>query len=303
MIEKVDNYKLIVESGVLELQGSRLYKALQEKNLKREYKDYLEVLANPKLLEDDKALVDYGTGVISKAMLKKALGIESWVKYSNLINKAQDYRTTAIGSFRQMRCIWITGASGTGKSTLSRFLMLKKFGDGDFGTSGNEGHIFDTYDGQSGFILEEFRSSTMRFSSLLTAIDNDNNSATEARYAPKDFSNCRLVIINSITNPQGAYSMFQDIKNGDSGCEPIKQLIRRLDHRYLYIKQDGTIEWVILDDVGSVLNRVPVPNLKMKQVFDYMSALRDKAKIDMSDILGEPIPKEGNEIELEDLPF
>ncbi len=301
MIKEVDDYKLIEDSGVLALGGARRYAEVKKRGLDKAFKNWQKVKQEPKLLEADKALYDFATGTISKAMLKESLGVDYWIEYNTLISKAENYRTTAIGCFRQMCVIWITGASGSGKSTLSRALMIKKFGTKDFGVSGNDGHIFDTYDGQSGFILEEFRSSTMRFSSLLSAIDNDNNSATEARYAPKDFSNCKLCIINSITNPLLSYSMFQDIAQGNGANEPLKQLIRRLDYKYLFINEDGTIDWIMLDDNGKVIDKYRVPKLNMQKVFGYMAKIRTKERIDMSDLLGNPTPL--IDITDDDLPF
>lgn len=284
MIKEVDSYNYIVNLGIPHLPASQRLQAINAKGAMKEYQEYLFVLKRPELLEQEGYLQAYADGVISKAKLKLKLGTVLWNKYHKFIANCQDYRTTGIGSMRQMKAIWITGESGTGKSRLCRYLMIKQFGDGDFGVSGNDKHIFDTYDDQSGFILEEFRSSTMKLSTLLTALDNNNNSATEARYHNKDFSCCKLIAINSIRTPQESYQMFQDVCLGVS--EPFKQLARRLDYSYLHINTDGSIDSIRVDEHGQITGRVKT-KLNMKEVNEFLEALAPKSDLDFTDIFGE----------------
>ena len=284
MIKEVDNYNYIKNCGVLDVPLAERLKFINTKMIMPEYQDYLYVLQHPELVEQENLLQSYADGTISKAKLKLQLGASLWNKYSKFISHIQDYRTTGISSMRQMKVVWVTGESGSGKSRLCRYLMIKKFGDGDFGVSGNDKHIFDSYDDQSGFILEEFRSSTMRLSTLLTALDNNNNSATEARYHNKDFSCCKLIAINSIRTPQESYIMFQDVSTGSS--EPIKQLVRRLDYSYLYINKDGSIDSIRVDEYGQITGRVKT-QLHMDTVNSFLESITPKSNLDLSDVLGE----------------
>lgn len=284
-IKTVGNYNLIVtlaEQANVDLNNT--YETAQwvsANELKKEYKDFLTVCRTPSMIDDEANLIKYSTGEISKAILKRRMTPDKWSNYIKLISDAEDFRATAMGSRRNMQVVWITGPSGAGKSVLSRYLMDKAFGDGDYSISSGTKNLFDKYSGESGFILEEFRSSSMRFSELLAALDNDNNSGTGARYVDKDFKFCKQMIINSISTPQESYKMFEDTCYGG---EPIKQLIRRLGYCYLYVNSDGTIEKVTMDDQGKETARQRF-GLTMKTVFEYMDQFKQQ-KNDILNLLG-----------------
>lgn len=141
-------------------------------------------------------------------------------KFSKNIEKAFKYRQDVIKKeARDMKVIYISGSSGSGKTTYAKE-YAKKLGYSYYVSSGSN-DVLDGYEGQDCLILDELRPSCLGLSDLLKLLDNHTNSSIKSRYFNKTLE-CKLVIITSIYDID---TFFKNVFKEDK--EPIKQLYRR----------------------------------------------------------------------------
>lgn len=182
------------------------------------------------------AIEDYAALKLTSRQFADIIGpdVSFRVKYKDRISAAKQARADAV-SKRDLEVIYITGGSGSGKSTACKY-FAEKLGFEDPFISGTGDDILDGYDKQKCIILDDFRGGTLKFSELLKFLDNNTNSMLASRYHNKDISCCRLVMINSVRSPSELYSNFKEED------EPAEQLYRRLKHHYYRIEDflDGT---------------------------------------------------------------
>lgn len=187
----------------------------------------------------EQALYDYGDLKMSKNTLLSDFlnSAEIYSRYEKLFRKMGDYRNLKVGK-REMKVIYICGQSGSGKTTLAKFLANENFYDVFVSGSGSD--FLDGYDKEECIVLDDFRSDILTPAELFKLCDNHTNSSVKARYKNKDISNCKLLIITSIHEPQLLY-------NWEQMQEPFKQFARRLNYTYLRILDGGLIDGCILD--------------------------------------------------------
>lgn len=151
--------------------------------------------------------------------------------YHSYIKDATEMRNSESCDKRDMKVHWITGCSGGGKSAFAQFLAHEKYEDTEIAMGAEGDHMFDGYDLQPCFIMDEFRGSDMKFKSYLQLTDNHINSKMGARYHNVDFRNCKDMYITSIRTPEQCYmGMLND------GAEPRYQAYRRLGFQYYEIQ-------------------------------------------------------------------
>lgn len=164
----------------------------------------------------------YSNAEITRYQLMNALNVYEIKKYNSMINAAEKKRESIIKLNRNTQIIWITGASGTGKSnTLAKWICKKQGYTVSVGNAGQ--HFAEGYQGTDAFIIDDFRGSKMPFAELLNFTDNIMNVKAAARYADVDFSDCKLIIITSILPPSRCYTSETITQD-----EPIRQFFRRL---------------------------------------------------------------------------
>lgn len=252
--------------------------------------DFVEVKSNPRLIALDQVFEDYADCKISNNKMQSLISNEEYHAYNSIIRHCQERRSAKTVTNRQMQVIWITGSSGSGKTTLAKY-YADKLGYEAYVTS-NSDNLFDSYDLQPAIIVDEFRSSLMKFSSFLQMTDNHTNKKQAARYHDVDLSQCKLMIITSIYAPEDAYRLFK-AEDGSTNQEPMEQLLRRLRHRYYRI-EDGMVNLVethCTEGVGV---------LSMNTVFDYLGI--DPNKVDEEDLLAqfyEELPQAKPEVKSE----
>lgn len=178
----------------------------------------------------------YAELIVSK---KKLMSYLSFKDYSNSkirtrIKAAQEYRHMKIAD-RNLEVVYFTGNSGSGKTTAAKYFAEKL--NYDYFISGSGDDIFDGYDKEECIILDDFRAGTMRFMETLKMLDNNTNSSVKSRYVNKDLSNCKLIIITSISKPSELYHKLSDTENQ----EPAEQFYRRLKHHYFQVSDDGEL--------------------------------------------------------------
>lgn len=163
---------------------------------------------------------DIVNGVIREYNYHEHITIDEYDKFKKSIDNAFKYRTDIIkGAKRNMECVYITGKSGTGKSTYAK-MMCEDKGYSVFVSSGSN-DVLDGYAGQDCIILDDLRPSCMGLSDLLKMLDNNTASTVKSRYKNKVLE-CKLIIVTSVLKIDEFFNgVFKEQK------EPIVQLKRR----------------------------------------------------------------------------
>ena len=125
-----------------------------------------------------------------------------------------------------MECIFITGASGTGKTTYAK-MIAQNYGYNTYISSGGKNPL-DNYKGEECVILDDTRSSTWSLTDFLKLTDNHTDSLVGCRYYNKSIAECKLLIVTSC---KSLAQFYENATKEDD--EPRKQLYRRFG---LYIK-------------------------------------------------------------------
>lgn len=160
------------------------------------------------------------TGEIREYNYHNYITIDEYDKYRKSIDNAFKYRLDSIkGVEREMECIFITGDSGTGKTSYAK-QVAKDRGFSVFVSSGSNDPL-DDYKGQDCIILDDLRPSCMGLSDLLKMLDNHTASTVKSRYKNKVLE-CRLIII---TTTLSIDSFFGNVFSEEK--ETIVQLKRR----------------------------------------------------------------------------
>lgn len=175
------------------------------------------------------------TGEIRAFNYTRYVSISENDRYSLSIKRAFDYRADKIKEVsRNMNAVFITGKSGTGKTTFSKKIAEEK-GFSTYISSGSN-DILDDYKGQDCIILDDLRPSSLGLSDLLKMLDNHTVSTVKSRYKNKVLE-CKLIIITTILDIDTFFNQtFKD------DPETINQLKRRctsyirLETEYMYIK-------------------------------------------------------------------
>lgn len=143
----------------------------------------------------DDILDDIVSGKIRKFNYTKFIPPTTYINHRKEIDTAFQYRADSIREAnRNMRCIYISGGSGTGKTTYAKELAVKQ-GYSLFISSGSNDPL-DGYEGQDCIILDDLRPSCMGLSDLLKMLDNNTASTVKSRYKNKVLE-CKLIIITT----------------------------------------------------------------------------------------------------------
>lgn len=210
---------------------------------REEVEDFAKCLQRPRLIELDKIFNSYGSCELSYNTLREKITLDEYTEFYTEINRLTEARNSLTRTSRDLQVIWITGQSGSGKTLLAKKIAQQLYGENDTFIAACGDHMFDSYDLQKCFILDEFRGTSMKFTDLLQLTDNHTNRPMDARYHNVDFFNCKLLIITSIKTPQECYDM------ATRGQEPLYQLFRRLGFSYVWINEGVAYQIQVKDKI------------------------------------------------------
>lgn len=162
------------------------------------------------------------------------ISIEEYDKYKRSIDNAFKYRLDKIkGVERNMECIFITGDSGTGKTTYAKMIAEDK-GYSVFVSSGSNDPL-DDYKGQDCVILDDLRPSSMGLSDLLKMLDNNTASSVKSRFKNKVLE-CKMIIITTTLDIDTFFSnVFTEEKETSIQLKRRCRLHIRMEKDYYYM--------------------------------------------------------------------
>lgn len=155
-------------------------------------------------------------------------------KYRKSIDNAFKFRLDLIkGVERDMECVFITGDSGTGKSTYAKQIAKNK-GYSVYVSSGSN-DILDDYKGQDCIILDDLRPSCIGLSDLLKMLDNHTSSTIKSRYKNKVLE-CKMIIITTTLNIDSFFNnVFSDEKETSIQLKRRCKTRLRFTMEYIYM--------------------------------------------------------------------
>lgn len=219
-------------------------------------------------------------GEIREYNIHKEISVLEYDKYKRNIDNAFAFRQKILLERidREMECIFITGCSGSGKTTQAKRMCEKKGYSYFVSSSSND--PFDGYRGQDAIILDDLRGSVFSFADLLKITDNHTSSMVKSRYRNKVLE-CKLLIITSIMPISQFYSTV--FENSE---EPLLQFERRMQ-TYVIMTED-TMKIHYFDKFEqSYIKVVEVPNPVAKL---YENKSNDIERMDfINDIFGDDL--------------
>ena len=160
------------------------------------------------------------------------------VEAKRLQNEYTKWRKEMIAQGKPIEVVWLYGETETGKTRLS-FVLAEQKGQ-PYCLSGSSRDIFQTYDGEHTFILDELRPNTIPYHDLLRITDPfGKNVMAPSRFRDKAVA-CDLIII---TSPYDPYSFYQEQFKGNKNIDAFGQLLRRIASIKL-MTQEHIIEMV-----------------------------------------------------------
>lgn len=179
-----------------------------------------------------------------------------YINYEKKINQAfkkRQLNLLANGNKREMEVIYIYGDGGVGKSTYAREYCKSK--GLSYAESSDDNDVFQDYQGQDVFIMDDPNFSHKHIKSMLRLLDNNYSSSAKSRYNNKHLMECKLLIITSNDTVEKTFS-----KLSGTYMEKIYPLIRRITYK-IHITTT-TISVDALDEVKQ--DYVPVAEYQNK---------------------------------------
>lgn len=173
-------------------------------------KERLESIAN-----------DILNGVIREYNLFSHVSITEFATNKLFFQRCFEYRQESLKNIsRSLNCVFITGTSGSGKTTFAKRFCEKNHLS-CYVSSGGKNPL-DDYKGQDCIILDDIRSSTYSLSEFLKLTDLHTNSNVGCRYYNKSIAECSTIICTSV---QSLDDFYTNVVKEDN--EPRIQLLRR----------------------------------------------------------------------------
>lgn len=189
--------------------------------------DYNKLIGNIKNANRlDEILEKIDDGTIREYNYYNHMTSVEYVRYERQIKKAWEYRKDRLrGVDRSMKCVFIQGDSGVGKTTYAK-IICKENKYTTYVSSGSN-DVLDDYKGEDAIILDDLRPNCLSLSDLLKMLDNNTASSVKSRFKNKVLE-CKMIII---TTTKDIETFFHEVFQNEN--ETKIQLMRRCE---LYIK-------------------------------------------------------------------
>lgn len=156
--------------------------------------------------------------------------VEEFANNKSFYDKCFIYRQNKLRKMdRTLECVFITGASHTGKTTFAKQIANGKGFHSYISSWGK--HPLDNYEGQECIILDDLRDNTYELSDFLKLTDNNTDSLVWCRFYNKSIAECKLLIVTSIQDIHDFYKYDTDERESQI------QLFRRFK-TYLVMDKD-----------------------------------------------------------------
>lgn len=168
-------------------------------------------------------LNDIADGKVKDYNIYDSCTVDEYANWKTKIDSAFNYRAKILMAKgdRDMKCIYIQGDSGTGKTSYAKELCESK--EFSYFVSSGSNDVLDGYGGQDAIILDDLRPSALSLADLLKMLDNNTSSSVKSRYRNKVLE-CRLIIITTVLDINDFFSqVFKEQP------ETAKQLRRRCE--------------------------------------------------------------------------
>lgn len=194
-------------------------------------------------------LTEIQNGTIKEYNISKKISIFENNIYSSPLEKAFKYRTNFLkGVKRSMDCIFITGTSGSGKTTFAKKIAMNK-GYEIYVSSGSN-DILDDYQSQECIILDDLRPECLGLVDLLKMLDNNTASTIKSRYKNKVLE-CNLMIITTTIPIEEFFDrVFRD-KEKKKLLFNLKDVVKFI---FVWIKKRFIVKLLILSLIVMILN-------------------------------------------------
>lgn len=186
---------------------------------------------------------DIHNGVIREYNLFQHVSITEYAINKLFFQRCFEYRQECLKNVsRSLNCVFITGTSGSGKTTFAK-RYCEKNNLSCYVSSGGKNPL-DDYKGQDCILLDDIRSSTYSLSEFLKLTDLHTNSNVGCRYYNKSIAECTTIICTSVQSLDDFYSNVVKEEN-----EPRIQLLRRFP-TYIKMSFDSVFFFEFEKEIG-----------------------------------------------------
>lgn len=132
------------------------------------------------------------------------VSVDEYANNKPYYDKCFIYRQSKLKKMdRQLECVFITGASHTGKTTFAKMVANAKWYSTYISSWGK--HPLDNYEWQECIILDDLRDNTYELADFLKLTDNNTDSLVGCRFYNKSIAECKLLIATSIQDIHDFY--------------------------------------------------------------------------------------------------
>lgn len=201
----------------------------------------------------NKLLEEIANGEVKPYNINEHCTVSEYALWRTKIDSAFNYRANILlnRGDRDMKCIYIQGGSGVGKTSYAKSLCRER--EYSFFVSSGSNDVLDGYGGQDAIILDDLRPSALSLADLLKMLDNNTNSSVKSRYRNKVLE-CRLIIITTVLDID---TFFREVFKEQP--ETATQLRRRCE---TLIKMDADTMQVSLynKELDTYISAPKIPN-------------------------------------------
>lgn len=250
-----------------------------------------EVVSNYDFVEDiEKALTDkirceklldgIAKGEIKEYNIYDFCTVVEYANWQSKIKNAFEYRTKMLinQGDRDMKCIYIQGDSGTGKTTYAKQLCAQH--EWSFFVSSGSNDVLDGYGGQDCVILDDLRPSCLNLSDLLKMLDNNTSSTVKSRFKNKAIQ-CRAIIITTTLDID---TFFKNVFSEQP--ETAKQLRRRCTMLVKMFPETAEI-YAYIPPLDDYQKAVTIPNPVAAQYGMTVERAKDIMADTLLDMIGQ----------------